>query len=831
MLLVTNMSGEVVGVDGEFLKEAGYVTLKELNRAIYNGDISIGESGNIVLENGTIELNSHKIFTIFGNFILYTQGSIESSLVKEERDRENGVLSTIASSGIATKVADMESKKTGDDNDDKLNLGSLNNILDENEEDKIVLGSAKEENLSSRKSDEDIIELTSKKDEDKKDEIDLDTLFKEIEKDVEDETPSSEKEDNIESEEELLLDDIDELLSENKEEIGEDSISEDDELIEGLEDFDLDEELTSLADESKTENDKEALNTEKSTDEEEIDDLAIFDELDESFQVSEDDTKEKKLEDTSLEEDTSDDNDELLDMLDLEELQDESENIEENVNKEEESDNIESVNSEDELMDLLDLNNLEEESKEEDKSSSIDTDISEDSEDDLLDMLDLDELEEESSEDKDNIIEDNSNKEESSDDELLSMMDDLSVTDIDIDDSSEEENKTDLSELDIIPIADDSEREEKSYEDSKEIGDNSSEENLDDILGLLDENEMESKEEQEESHTQGTIEDIIPLAEDVEEEFKSEESNESKDSVSDNKSSEVVEDSSSNKLKLPNISLDLDERAKLLEIDTDEYKSLFMDFISDSREMRDELISADDNSIEDSVSILKDAVMLLQLDTLKNMLDDIERADKDKRVDAINRFFLTLDAIESQLEDGKTKIEISELPDIDLSEEEIQSSSLDTTPSKDAKSETKEELKVEESKKEEKSPSTSKKLTAEEILDGVKPIPIEFSLHLASEELSLPEDLVLEFISDFAQQAHENLPILIEEYRNNELDKLQKTAHMLKGAASNLRIEQMVDNLYQLQYDNNIDNAPERIRLFAGQLMGLDNYLKQMNVK
>jgi hypothetical protein len=52
---------------------------------------------------------------------------------------------------------------------------------------------------------------------------------------------------------------------------------------------------------------------------------------------------------------------------------------------------------------------------------------------------------------------------------------------------------------------------------------------------------------------------------------------------------------------------------------------------------------------------------------------------------------------------------------------------------------------------------------------------------------------------------------------------------MLKGAASNLRIEAMVDNLYDLQFDNDIERAPERIRRFAAQLMSLDNYLQQMN--
>ncbi len=78
-------------------------------------------------------------------------------------------------------------------------------------------------------------------------------------------------------------------------------------------------------------------------------------------------------------------------------------------------------------------------------------------------------------------------------------------------------------------------------------------------------------------------------------------------------------------------------------------------------------------------------------------------------------------------------------------------------------------------------------------------------------------------------QGHEYIPELIDAYQNGDLDKLQKTAHMLKGAASNLRIEPMVQNLYDLQFDNDLSRAPRRIKLFAGQLISLDQYLKQVN--
>ena len=457
-------------------------------------------------------------------------------------------------------------------------------------------------------------------------------------------------------------------------------------------------------------------------------------------------------------------------------------------------------------------------------------------EDELLDDLDTDLPEEteskdelESEDDLDFLLEDEEESKESEvsedmdldldDNELFELADEDENDDIEDDDKSS--SLKDLDELDIIPISED----EKEDEDISTDSDTTDNDILDDdIIGLLDEDENS-----ETSLDSIDDENIIPLSEDVSESQSNEEIEDSED--------EDIDIDDLENIASENIVIDLDERAKLLEIDEDEYQSLFMDFISDAREMKESLLSDDEESISSTISILKDAVLLLQLEPLADILNNIENTtDSAERNRLINNFYLLLDKIESEIEAGNKRIEIV---DSKTSLEEATSAEESAEEEREAFESTssKAEEKVEEradntaDNRDVQKSVKSNKLTEEEILKDVKPIPIEFSLHIASEELSLPEDLVLEFISDFAQQAHENLPVLIEEYRNDELDKLQKTAHMLKGAASNLRIEQMVDNLYQLQYDNNIENAPERIRKFAGQLMGLDNYLKQMNVK
>jgi len=290
---------------------------------------------------------------------------------------------------------------------------------------------------------------------------------------------------------------------------------------------------------------------------------------------------------------------------------------------------------------------------------------------------------------------------------------------------------------------------------------------------------------------------------------------------------------------------DLHANAERIELSDQEYADLLKEFIHDSRSMREQLLDTDEQKRKNAAAILKDAVSLLHLSPLDKLLGMLEDASIDERQEIVNEY----DRLLGQLEVMLISLESSRMPSEEKAPtppEEAEESpetkipSVEKAPTPPPTQET--ETPAPEAPVEEKTPEKElsitperetppavTKISVEEFLKGVKPIPIEFSLQIASEELNLPEDLVLEFINDFDKQGHEYLPVLIDAYHKKDLDHLQKTAHMLKGAASNLRIEAMVDNLYDLQFDNDIERAPQRIRLFAGQLMSLDNYLKQMN--
>jgi HPt (histidine-containing phosphotransfer) domain-containing protein len=262
---------------------------------------------------------------------------------------------------------------------------------------------------------------------------------------------------------------------------------------------------------------------------------------------------------------------------------------------------------------------------------------------------------------------------------------------------------------------------------------------------------------------------------------------------------------------------DIEANASRLNLDSEEYRNLVQDLGQDIEQMRSKLLSDDFEERHEAIAVLKDAILLLQLSPLDRLLSLLEEARMEDRLPIVD----TLDRLLQSLTESPTQGEKVPRSFQEVAKKISTTSTITKEP----------ELPAEEiEEKEEPTPEISKpQSNIDEFLKGVEPIPISFSLHVAAEELSLPEDLVQEFVTDFANQGHEYLPVLIEAYEEKDLDKLQKTAHMLKGAASNLRVEAMVENLYELQFDNDIERAPDRIRKFAGQLMSLDNFLKQLN--
>jgi HPt (histidine-containing phosphotransfer) domain-containing protein len=111
-------------------------------------------------------------------------------------------------------------------------------------------------------------------------------------------------------------------------------------------------------------------------------------------------------------------------------------------------------------------------------------------------------------------------------------------------------------------------------------------------------------------------------------------------------------------------------------------------------------------------------------------------------------------------------------------------------------------------------------------LSDVKPIRFDFTVEEAANDLSLPTELIEEFIMDFIKQAHEETERMIEAYRKGDLETVQKIGHLLKGTSSNLRITPLADTLYEIQFNDDIEKVPELVRNYWGYFLSLENQMK-----
>ena len=112
-------------------------------------------------------------------------------------------------------------------------------------------------------------------------------------------------------------------------------------------------------------------------------------------------------------------------------------------------------------------------------------------------------------------------------------------------------------------------------------------------------------------------------------------------------------------------------------------------------------------------------------------------------------------------------------------------------------------------------------------LSDIKPIHFDFQLEEAARELSLPVELIEEFVYDFIKQAHEETKKMLQAYEKGDLKSIQKIGHLLKGAASNLRIDPLADTLYEIQFCDDISKMENLIKHYWGHFLSLET---QMNL-
>jgi len=107
-------------------------------------------------------------------------------------------------------------------------------------------------------------------------------------------------------------------------------------------------------------------------------------------------------------------------------------------------------------------------------------------------------------------------------------------------------------------------------------------------------------------------------------------------------------------------------------------------------------------------------------------------------------------------------------------------------------------------------------------LSDVKPIHFDFQVEEAAKDLSLPAELIEEFIHDFIKQAHEETDKMLEAYEKGDLETINKIGHLLKGTASNLRINPLADTLYEVQFCNDSSKLEPLIKEYWAHFLSFE---------
>lgn len=102
-----------------------------------------------------------------------------------------------------------------------------------------------------------------------------------------------------------------------------------------------------------------------------------------------------------------------------------------------------------------------------------------------------------------------------------------------------------------------------------------------------------------------------------------------------------------------------------------------------------------------------------------------------------------------------------------------------------------------------------------EFIDRLKTdLSYRFNPQVAADELGLPVDLIEEFIGDFIQQSHDFKDELFEAALKGDMNNLRILSHKLKGVAANLRIEDALEALTNINTSNDSVEIEANLKYF-----------------
>lgn len=298
------------------------------------------------------------------------------------------------------------------------------------------------------------------------------------------------------------------------------------------------------------------------------------------------------------------------------------------------------------------------------------------------------------------------------------------------------------------------------------------------------------------------------------------------------------------------IYLDVAKISQEIGLSTEDYKLYLDSFIDQSIIDEQRLQDGDDKVIKN----LSNLALTLKIPNINILLLKIKKLPKEKRLSSIDEYYTKLALLTLKKPDNIHQSDMKNLLEKDSleiaeKEEELNSTFTELISTVDKKAKIEEEFSLDLDKPnkpqkldldldndlelfdleeaQEKISTPAPKEDSKFTLDNVKALPINYNPKIAAEELNLPVVLIEEFVEDFIEQANHDKEHLLTSYHQKDLDNIHELGHKLKGAASNLRINELADVLEEIQFSTDHNKLESLFTKYWGLFISLEDYMKQ----
>jgi len=239
------------------------------------------------------------------------------------------------------------------------------------------------------------------------------------------------------------------------------------------------------------------------------------------------------------------------------------------------------------------------------------------------------------------------------------------------------------------------------------------------------------------------------------------------------------------------ILIDIEHISKEIGISTEDYNNFLNEYIDTALTLEKDLQSDKEEKRSHAITTLSHLASVLHLPMITKIITQITNQSAENQNDSVRSLYDTLSRLTT------TKADLNE-------ETSMPSAEIET------------DVIVKKSGTESFGTIT---------LDDVKPIHFDFQLEEAANDLSLPVELIEEFVHDFIEQAQTETKKMLAAYEKGDLDTIQKIGHLLKGASSNLRINPLSDTLYKIQFCEDSSQLEELIKEYWGHFLSFETQI------